>query len=71
MFINEVTIFKKKNYYCEGAQRCTAYGESPCVFVELVFVGYKAWPLFLGLGALVSGTDDVPCVGVCGFLPVS
>jgi hypothetical protein len=30
------------------------------VFADFVFVGYKAWPLSLGLGALVSGTDDVP-----------
>jgi hypothetical protein len=30
------------------------------VFAEFIFVGYKVWPLFLGLGALVSGTDDVP-----------
>jgi hypothetical protein len=30
------------------------------VLAESVFVGCKVWPVFLGLGALVSGTDDVP-----------
>jgi hypothetical protein len=30
------------------------------VFLEFICVGYKVWPLFLGLEALVSGTDDVP-----------
>jgi hypothetical protein len=49
------------DHFCEGAQRCVASGESLCVFAEFVFVGYKVWPpLLLGLGALVSGTDDVP-----------
>jgi hypothetical protein len=30
------------------------------VFAEFVFVGFKVRHVFLGLGALVSGTDDVP-----------
>jgi hypothetical protein len=30
------------------------------VFVEFVFVGFKVRHVFLSLGALVSGTDDVP-----------
>jgi hypothetical protein len=30
------------------------------VLAEFVFVRCKAWPLFLGLEDIVSGTDDVP-----------
>lgn len=42
---------------CECA---ASSGEGSCVFGESVFVGDKVLPLVLGLGALVSGTDDVP-----------
>jgi len=34
-----------------------------CMFLEVAefcSVGYKSWPLFVGLGALLSGTNDVP-----------
>jgi hypothetical protein len=55
------------HFCCEGVQRCTTYGESPRVFAEFVFVGFKVRLVFLGLGALVSGTDDVPWVGVWGL----
>ena len=34
--------------------------EGSCVFGESVSVGDKALPLGLGLGALISGTYDVP-----------
>ena len=56
-----VLVSKTFLYYgVEGALRCAAIVESLWVFAEFVFVGYKAWPPFLCLGALVSGTDDVP-----------
>jgi hypothetical protein len=42
---------------CVGA---ASSGEGSCVFGESVFVGGKVLPMVLGLGALVSGTDDVP-----------
>ena len=48
------------HFCCQGALRSAAIVGSLWVFAEFVFVGYKAWPPFLGLGALVSGTDDVP-----------
>jgi hypothetical protein len=42
------------------------------VCVSRVCLSWKqGMALFLGLGALVSGTDDVPWVIVCGLLPVS
>ena len=46
--------------YWEGALRCTSSGVSLDEFGEFVFVGYEAGLLALGLGVLVSGTDDVP-----------
>ena len=47
-------------FFVEGARRCISSGESLCVFGEVLLVGYEVWPISLGLGALVSGTDDVP-----------
>ena len=44
----------------EGAFRCTSAGVSLDVYGEIVLVGHEGWLLALGLGALVSGTDDVP-----------
>ena len=44
----------------EGAHQCIASGERLCVFGEFLLVGYEVWPVSLGLGSLVSGTDDVP-----------
>ena len=44
----------------EGAHRCISSGESLCVFGKVLLVGYEVWPVSLGLGSLVSGTDDVP-----------
>ena len=44
----------------EGAQQCISSGESSWVPREVIFVGYEVWLVSLGLGALVSGSDDVP-----------
>ena len=44
----------------EDAHRCISSGESLCVFGDFLLVGYEVWPVSLGLGSLVSGTDDVP-----------
>ena len=33
--------------------------ESALVVAESVFVGYELFPMVLGLGTLVSGSDDV------------
>ena len=42
-----------------GAQLCISSGESSCVPMEVLLVGYKVWLVSLGLGALVSASDDV------------
>ena len=50
-------------FFVEGARWCISRGEkgeSLYVFGEFLIVGYEVWPLSLGLGSLVSGTDDVP-----------
>ena len=44
----------------EEAHCCISSGERLCVFGEFILVGYEVWPVSLGLGSLVSGTDDVP-----------
>jgi hypothetical protein len=58
--VHVVVEVNADHFCCDGAQRCAASGESSCVFAELIYVGYKAWPLILSVGALVSGTDDAP-----------
>ena len=42
------------------AYQCISSIESLCVFGEFLLVGYEVWPVSLGLGSLVSGTDDIP-----------
>ena len=44
----------------EDALQCVFSGESWYVAGEIVCVGYEARLVILGLGALVSGTDDIP-----------
>ena len=44
----------------ESALWCISSGESLCVFGKVLLVGFVVWPVNLGLGSLVSGTDDVP-----------
>jgi hypothetical protein len=44
----------------EGAHGCTFYEASWLMLEEFVRVRNKARLVSLGLGALVSGTDDVP-----------
>ena len=44
----------------EGVRRCTVRELSWSVLGELVCVKNKVRLVTLGLGALVSGTDDVP-----------
>lgn len=47
-------------FFVEGARWCISKGESLYVFGEFLIVGYEVWPVSLGLGSLVSGSDDVP-----------
>ena len=44
----------------EDAHRCISSGGRLCVLGEFLLVGYEVWPVSLGLGSFVSGTDDVP-----------
>ena len=44
----------------EDAHWCIVSFESLYVLGEFLLVGYEVWPVSLGLGSLVSGTDDVP-----------
>ena len=49
------------DFFCvEDAHRRISRGGRLCVFGECLLVGYEVWPVSLGLGSLVSGTDDVP-----------
>ena len=47
-------------FYLEGVHLCISSCESLCVLGEFLLVGYEVWPVSLGLGSLVSGSDDVP-----------
>ena len=47
-------------FYLEGVHLCISCCESLWVLGEFLLAGYEVWPVSLGLGSLVSGSDDVP-----------
>ena len=46
--------------YCLKARCELSFCVSALGFVVLGFAGYKMFPMVLGLGTLISGSDDVP-----------
>ena len=46
-------------FYLEGVHLCISSYESLCVLGEFLLVGYEVWPVSLGQGSLVSGSNDV------------
>ena len=47
-------------FFHVGRREYSSCCESALVVTNSVLVGYEVFPMVLGLGTLVSGSDDVP-----------